>query len=217
METRMVELFKRMAKEAIYTELQCHDIEDRPSPSGRHALAVLSEPIQNKVQLGNTTVSPSFRYFKPADKAFLFIEIEFLGLGRNIVLGANYSPNSSTAFIKAAISLGSFCINDRASIFDGAIQIPVMKPAILEELLNEIDDSNATPSGSETQKRWWELWKGSPTNEPSKGIAPSKISNGPSEKKSFTGKTKKCVNCGVTFPENGLQCSACGSQRFIWE
>ncbi len=35
--------------------------------------------------------------------------------------------------------------------------------------------------------------------------------------KSVTGKTRKCVGCNAVFPENGLQCSVCGSSRFIWE
>ena len=48
------------------------------------------------------------------------------------------------------------------------------------------------------------------------GISTSTTSNGASEKKSFRGKTKKCLNCGVTFPDGGLHCAACGSQRFIW-
>jgi len=35
--------------------------------------------------------------------------------------------------------------------------------------------------------------------------------------KSVVGKTRKCIRCGAGFGENGLQCPACGSTRFLWE
>ena len=69
---------------------------------------------------------------------------------------------------------------------------------------------------SKKPKCWWKFWKSSPTDESVNDIAPRQTSDTPSEKKSFTEKTRKCINCGMPFPEGGLQCSTCGSSRFIW-
>lgn len=39
----------------------------------------------------------------------------------------------------------------------------------------------------------------------------------PSAVKSLEGKVRRCINCNARFPDGGLQCSVCGSSRFIWE
>jgi hypothetical protein len=33
----------------------------------------------------------------------------------------------------------------------------------------------------------------------------------------FTGTVKRCLNCGAEIPGGALECSSCGSCRFIWE
>ena len=38
-----------------------------------------------------------------------------------------------------------------------------------------------------------------------------------SKSRSVAGKTRKCMCCGAAFGEDGLQCPACGSSRFLWE
>lgn len=33
----------------------------------------------------------------------------------------------------------------------------------------------------------------------------------------FSGKVKKCINCGAELSDENLRCARCGSHRFIWE
>ena len=129
--------FKRIAQNAIYSELQCNDMTDKASSGGHFALAVLSEPIPNRQELVNTQVSPIFRFMKAADHEFLFIDLDFIEQKRNLVIGAVYSKETTKPFLVAAKTLGYFWFNDKSTTADG-IQIPVVKPEMLEELLDEI-------------------------------------------------------------------------------
>jgi hypothetical protein len=67
------------------------------------------------------------------------------------------------------------------------------------------------------KRRWWEFWKNDSPSEKQKEVSSNERTCKESEVKSFKGKTRKCINCNATFPEGGIQCSVCGSNRFIWE
>lgn len=121
----------------MHAELQCNDMTDKASPGGPFALAVLSEPIPNRQEIVNTPVSPIFRFMKVGDIEFLFIDIDFIERKRNLVIGAMYSKETTKLFLVAAKTLGCFWFNDKPTTRDG-IQIPVVKPEMLEELLDEI-------------------------------------------------------------------------------
>jgi tetratricopeptide (TPR) repeat protein len=97
----------------------------------------------------------------------------------------------------------------------GVVPLEAKCKSVLETLKQELKTSSM--SRPKASKKWWQFWKNSPPSEPSEDVTPGRTSSKPIETKNFTGKTKKCLNCGATFSKGGLQCSTCGSQRFIWE
>lgn len=68
-----------------------------------------------------------------------------------------------------------------------------------------------------TNRKWWQFWKSNLPDRSSRNESSSEKSVVHSDPKSFTGKSRKCLNCGESFPEGRLECMACGSKRFIWE
>lgn len=77
--------------------------------------------------------------------------------------------------------------------------------------------AHGTSQVSRAKKKWWQLWKRESPGVYSQDNPTGNTVSKESKQKTVEGKIKKCVNCSATIPEDGLQCSACGSSRFIWE
>lgn len=123
--------FVRLAAAVVYATFRCDD---------GFATAVLSEPIRDKQSLKNVLVDPNFKYRKIGDKEFLFIELKFPDLDRQLVIGAEWSDDTMSAFLRAASVFRQFWVNDGpiADYMSDGIPIPVVKPEMLDELLDDI-------------------------------------------------------------------------------
>lgn len=154
--------------------------------------------------------------------------------GADLNVRENYS--NSTAF-SLAETKGHSEIADllKHCISKNSIQTPVMKAKVLKNQLNKIDNSKARTnleastanpwkqsdedfqkSGNKIKKRWWKFWK-SKEAQPIEEDNSYNITNISNQKKDYSNKIKKCINCDAELSASQLKCPSCGSNRYIWE
>jgi len=144
---------------------------------------------------------------------FLSIRLELEKVGRKILLGTECTHDSGVSFLDKAIEDGFFTVYDGSPLVVNGIRIPVVDTKILRKIKNSINKDVV----GEARAAWWEFWKKKSKSEPPQIRPSGRYHDNFNRKKSYSGKVKRCINCGMEMKNEDLRCSKCGSSRFVWE
>ncbi len=91
-----------------------------------------------------------------------------------------------------------------------------LRPTPRDSAFVEVEQTETGLPRRPARRRWWRFWRRAPRAEPA-GVSSGTDAAAEPGVRTFEGKTRRCLNCGSEFEDEAMECSACGSSRFVWE